>query len=262
MIRPFIAINHSAFSAPRRVAYDKLHAELLPQCQDRGIELFTHHDTAGKGSLAPWMHVLEYATTRENASHATFLPDDALLVPHFVEVLTAAIAAHPDEVMCFQSNHHGSPVAAAGGARWYTTSEGYTGFGGTMPIALVREHFAWRQANLKQGIKVAGDEAINLWAMATGRLIWKSLPSLVDHDLSLKSEDGNDHHIDKSPRRPLVWQPDVDLRGVDWSGPVVHLGRTYENNHWGIVTKLTKPLARKAYALEQDHTVLRMPDAP
>lgn len=249
--RPVVLVTCAAFRPERKAALDRLLAELRPQCSDAGIELFVYEDHEGKGSLGPWLRVLEYATT-SNATHATYLPDDAVLVPHFVEVLRAAIAGQPEAILCFQSNHMLSPQAHALGARWYTTPDGFTAFGGTMPIPWVREHLQWRRNFLRPDILVQGDEGVNIWAMATGRLIHKSLPSLVDHDTGIPSADGNDHHEGKSPRRPLVWDPTADLRAVDWTGPVVHLGRTYHGNSQWLITKLRTPMARRAYEIARD----------
>lgn len=239
-IRIFLGITCAAFREERKAACTRLLEQLHGELAERGlpVEIAVHYDHAGKGSLAPWLMLLERAV-QSNATHFTFLPEDAILVPHFLEVLINCIKAKPQHVLCFQSNHVGSPAIFENEpfARWYTTDDGATLFGGTMPIEWVAEHIEWRAKNIctLPGRVVQGDEGVNLWAMATSRLIWKALPSLVDHDTSMTSVDGNDHHAAFSPRRPLVWNPTIDLRGVDWDKPAVHLGRTYHGNHWRLV---------------------------
>lgn len=234
--KPIIVVTSAAFRPERKAALDRLLAELRPQCNAVGVPLLVHEDHEGKGSLGPWLHVLAEGAAWPDVTHVTYLPDDAILVPHFIEVLLACIEAQPEAVLCFQSNHLDAPKAYEAGARWYTTPDGFTAFGGTMPVQWVREHLEWRRTMLRPDVLVQGDEGVNLWAMATGRRIYKSLPSLVDHDLTIPSADGNDADIHKSARRPLVWDAEADLRRIDWGGQVVTLGRTYRGNHWRLVT--------------------------
>lgn len=236
--RPIIVVTSAAFRPERKAALDRLLAELRPQCSAVGVPLLVHEDREAKGSLGPWLHVLAEGAAWPDVTHVTYLPDDAILVPHFIEVLLACIEAQPEAILCFQSNHEGSRIAAVDGARWYTTPDGFTAFGGTMPVQWVREHLAWRKTALRDDRTVQGDEGVNAWAMCTGRRIFKSLPSLVDHDLTIPSADGNDHHAELSPRRPLVWDPEADLRRVDWGGPVVHLGPTYTDGVWQSVWRV------------------------
>ncbi len=236
-VHPVIVVAHAAFDPRRVAAMARLRAELEPQCQAAGVELFVYEDHEAKGSLGPWLRCLEYGASRLDATHVTFLSDDSILVPHFVDVLTAAIAARPDDVLCFQSNH---PRALELGpdVAWYTTPDGFTAFAGTIPRPLVSEHLRWREHHIRAGVLVQGDEGVNLWAMDTGRAILKGLPSLVDHDTALPSCDGNDHHAELSPRRPLVFDPQADLRGRDWTTKPVALGRTYQGNHWRLAFDL------------------------
>lgn len=234
-IKPIITIAHAAFAPERSVAFEGLVAELEPQCREFGVPLFIYHDHDAKGSLGPWLRCLEHGAAYPETTHVTFLPDDAILCPHFVKTLLACIKGKPEAILCFQSNHLNSPKVKA---PWYTTVDGFTAFGGTMPKAWAAEHLAWRETAIEEGLLVQGDEGVNLWAMATGRLIYKSVPSLVDHDTSMPSKDGNDHHETMSPRRSLVFWPGVALQDVDWSAEPEHLGRTYKGNHWSLVRKL------------------------
>lgn len=252
-----LGISHAAFSPERQASFKRLLDQLdVGQFWEVDVE----YDHLGTGSLRPWLALLERAASSD-ATHFVFLPDDAILVPHFAEVLHDAIMQRPEHLLCFQSNHDRSPEAAAQGHAWYTTDEGFTAFGATMPIAWVREHLAWRKANLREGITVQGDEGVNLWAMATGRKVWKSLPSLVDHDTTLPSLDGNDDHALVTARRPLVWDPSADLRERDWGTPPVHLGRTYNATHWRLMymAKQTPELIERAYDVDRQGPVASKP---
>lgn len=258
-VRPIFCVLTAAFSSERKASYERLYAELQPQCVAAGFEVLTHFDSAGKGSLGPWLHICQRAI-ESDATHMVFLPDDAILVPHFVEVITKCIEARPEAIICCQSNHTGARVAYDAGYHWYATPDGCTLFGGVLPIAWVREHLSWRKRALKPNVLVQGDEGVNLWAMATNRLIYKPLPSLVDHDTTLKSLDGNDEGPNaQSPRRSVVWEPEADLRNVDWSGKALNLGRTYEGNHWRLVLDLETPMPDRMYEVQRQKAVSPTP---
>ena len=244
-----IGLCIAAFDPERLAAGNKLVEELRPQCDRLGVNLFVQREMERRGSLAPWLEMFDTASVLP-ATHYTYLPDDAILVPHFVETLLNAIAAKPEHILCFQSNHNRSREAAAQGAHWYSTVDGFTMFGGTMPMSWWLEHREWRR-NIKPDILVQNDEGVNLWAMATNRLIHKSLPSLVDHDTGMPSQDGNDHHAELSSRRSLVFAADADLRDRSWRGPTAELGRTYHGNHWRLITDLKEPLIEAAYTADR-----------
>jgi hypothetical protein len=240
-VKPIITIATLATDPARKLALGRLLAELRPQCQRHDVPLYVYEDNAGAGSLGPWLHCLEVGAERPEATHVTFLPDDALLCRDFVATLLDAIAAKPDVIQCHQANH---PKAKEVRSSWYTTSDGFTAFGGTMPVDFVREHLAWRQLAIKDGELVQGDEGVNLWALATGRRIYKSIPSLVDHDTALESRDGNQAQTEKGTviRRSLVFDRRRDMSDVDWTKEPEDLGRSYRRNHFWMVYK-TQPQA-------------------
>lgn len=239
-VRPIIVMTVGALRGERRVASERLLAELRPQCHAAGIELFVHHDYAGKGSLEPWLECMRHAAASD-ATHVTYLPDDAILVPHFVEVLKNVIAAKPEALICCLSNHPLAPEAARRGARWYTTADGFVGFAGTMPIAWLRDYLAWRERH--DLAHYPADASVNLWAITTRVPTYKPLPSLVQHDLSLESLDGNEWQNDdpsaKTLRSSQVWEPHADLRGVDWTaGDVPDIGTTFSRQCWDVAFHL------------------------
>ncbi len=237
-VKPLFVVLHAAFAPERRAGLDRVLGVL-----DSEMTLLWE-DREAKGSLNPWLQALAAAVTRAQltaATHVTVLPDDAILPPGFVQSLKAAIAVKPNDVLCFQANHNGAAQAYADGASWYTTTEGFTAFAGTFPIALLREYLAWYDRSMLMpgtdardgGRGANGDESVNLWAMSTGRLIHKGLPSLVDHDLDVPSLDGHEDQ-DKVLRRPVA----MATGPATYDGPTVYLGRTYTGNHWDMVYKL------------------------
>ncbi len=234
----------AAYRPERLAAGERVVEEIGEQCLAAGLHYIAAFDHFGRGSLEPWLGLMRSAVTDElgyrRATHVVFLPDDALLVPNFVEVWTKLIEANPEALICGLSNHDLAPEAAQRGARWYTTTDGFVGFAGTMPIAWLREYLAWREQHDLS--KYPADASVNLWAITTGRLVHKPLPSPIQHDLSYESLDGNQWQNTapeaKTLRSSQVWDAGADLRDVDWSGPIVCLPPTFSQQRWDVAWKL------------------------
>lgn len=255
-VRIAFVILHALHARERAPIVSKL-------CDELPSTTYLELDDKGMGSLGPWLDMLEsiegYATARGGATHVCFLPDDCELVPHFAEVITEAVRARPDDLICCQTNHAIAPQVQAA---WYTTPDGWSGFGGVMRASHWLAHREWRKTELRPDVVVQGDEGVNLWAMATGRLVYKTLPGLVDHILDVPSVDGNQHQTDNKTvlRRGTVFYSNaIDLRKQRWSGPAAHLGRTYNEMHWKLVTALKKPQVRRAYDVARDFARYTLP---
>lgn len=339
-VRLCVAVSHAAFDDARRRRFEPSHVELLEQCRRFDVPLFVASDLKREGSLATWLRCCDWALTHaadKDVTHAVFLPDDAILVPRFVEVMQHLIEARPDAVMCMLSNHADAPLAAAAsraqrdalvGARfldmqkslvdsrasdaelkrayavfsaryqarrekldldasyrWYSTSDGSALFGGVFPLDLLREHLEWRKTEIfrqrdrqdrasgdSSPVPVANDEGVNLWAISTGRRIYKPLPSPCQHDLTAPSVDGNEGQKGQI-RCSLAWDRTFDFLGTSfkcdvggdpdaaerWGASVVaDLGRTYLANHWDVLFKTDwealedpEPLLERVYAVER-----------
>jgi hypothetical protein len=187
------------------------------------------------------------------------LNDDALLPVGFVQAATdaleAANARSPRDPVCFYTAHPKAEEAAKNGLAWYTTPDGLVGVGCGMHRENVKEFLAWHDANFVGDH--TDDGRINLWAMATGRRIFTTLPSLVGHQLPDESTVGNTHH---DYRQPAVPPPD-DVTGLfrhRWTdSPIARFGRQYLGNHWRLLTNVQPHawkaggLVEKAYDLER-----------
>lgn len=229
MIRPVIAITHAAFDEARRASYERLKVQLHDCAPD--IEFIGQIDTTRLGSLECWRLAMRSALDlHPDATHIVWLPDDAILSKGFGKALRRMIAARPEDVFDCAANHAAADKLVSG---WYTTPEGFHGNGGCFPRALLEEHLAWRDAGpgwnpAGHPAYLANDRGVNVWAMATGRLIHKPVVSIVDHDDSIPSLDGNDAH--EWRRAPRFTDNAADLDG--WHDPSVALSRTYEGNCW------------------------------
>jgi len=126
----------------------------------------------------------------------------------------------------------------------YETYEGATLLGGMMRLRDLEAFLAWEDAHDKVFDTLKGlpiDARVNLWAMDTGRAIFKPLPALIDHDLLVPSLQGNQwqtetgaairHSIGFDPAQPWPVERDFGER-------VPCLGRTYENNALELLTHL------------------------
>ena len=216
-----------------------------------------HTDMELKGSLKPWLRGMSAAASAAqedyNITHVIWLPDDAILCDGWHDAMLAAIESHPDDILCMYANHPGADELV-GKAAWYTTPDGFVGFAGTMRTEDWWAYLQWRDDALKKPeadhrtrYGVANDEGVNLWAMTQGRPILKAVESLVDHDDSIPSLDGNGHH---AMRRAVTFTKNA--KDIDWTTEPVDLGRTYRGNHWNLLRKLKPKAAAEHLATAYD----------
>jgi hypothetical protein len=246
-IRPAIVITHAAFDDDRHQALNRLTSQLRVEAPK--LPVLIAQDTERKGSLWCWREAMLLGLATE-ATHIVWLPDDAVVCKDFGEILTACIEARPDDVFDCYVNHEGAREL---GTLWYSTPDGYVGMGGVMPRALLVEHLAWR-ARVKLPDTYSNDGGVNLWAMATRRPVFKTAWTLVQHDDTLPSLDGNGGHAFRTGMHPVDEQRVgivgdlMNFLGRTYRAPEEHapgvarsctaLGRTYEGNHWALLTEL------------------------
>jgi len=243
MVKIRLTLFVAGFDVDRLEAGRRLEAELRPQCVTEDVELDVRIEGTRRGGNAPWNEALRDAVDSD-ATHLVTLPDDAILVPHYVRVMRELVEAKPDAIICGLSNHAMARGAHESGARWYTTPDGFLGFSGALPVAMLREYIPWRDAHLRADYP--GDSAFALWAMRHGHATHKPLPSPAQHDVSLGSLVGNEWQ-DASPRTRVireaqVFDQDADMRGVDWAGgTVADMPKTLSHVVWDLVRELPPP---------------------
>ena len=252
-MQPVIVITHAAFDEARRLALRELLSQLRVEAPD--LPVLVAHDEERKGSLWCW-RVAVGKGLAVDATHVVWLPDDAIVCRDFGAILRACIAARPDDVFDCFVNH---PALRRGEVPtcWYSTTDGYTGMGGVMPAKLLREHLEWRAARPELG-DYPNDAGLNLWAADTGRLIYKTAWSLVQHNDELPSLDGHDDQAAQGhERRGLRWVDDArgaskfdvgNFLGRTFAAPEAHmpgfrtsctdLGRTYAGNVFDLVRRI------------------------
>lgn len=230
-----VLVTGAAFAPERQPGINRLMDELGPQCDALGVRLVLHMNHDASSHMTGAYEALAEAMRDPEVTHVCGLPDDSILVPHFVEVLLSCIKARPDDVIDLASNHLEARDAYAAGNRWYSTVDAAL-LGTTAPVAVWREYLDWRKASFVDDESVPFDDGFTLWLAHVGRLIYKPLPSLCQHDLTLPSLTGNQYQTVDLTQRILresqVWEPQADLRAVDWSDPPVNLHRMFQRRHW------------------------------
>jgi Methyltransferase domain len=122
----------------------------------------------------------------EDTTHCVFLQDDLLLMPRFLEVLTALVTARPDDAIGLL---HVRPQAArlqAEGYRWFASMPYIMGPGYVLPRPLLREYYAWRNGQTWLTINGHSDASLlNEFLFRTGRSSLHPIPSPCVHDRSI-----------------------------------------------------------------------------
>lgn len=248
----FVAIMHAAWPGAGR-------EETLARCLSRlqGAAVHVEADTERKGvwpvALACWKAGLE-----SGAEHIAVMNDDALPCLGFPEVAAAALKAKPQDIVCFYANGCTDAELAVSGVRWKRSADAFVGVAGAMPRALVEEFVAFAEDGfLEDRGPLPDDTRLALWAMATGRPILTTLPSLVDHQRPAESLAGNETHDWRRPSVP-PWEDAGVMASIDWSGATADVGRVYNANHWRVLVQ-TNPARWPKGVVERVYTLHRAP---
>jgi hypothetical protein len=187
-MKPIIIVTHAAFDEARQASIARLLEGLTPCPYPIHIE----RDETRQGSIKTWLKACIHALNTD-ATHIIRLPDDCTVIPEFNNVLPTLC---DDRIVDMFPNHPKAPQWLAEGKRGYWTQDGCVGFT-VFPRAELVAHLDWRSRAIVRD--VGDDEGVNLWCIRTGRSVYKPLPGLVDHDVSVPSLDGHDHHAMRRP---------------------------------------------------------------
>jgi hypothetical protein len=220
-VRPVIVIIHAAFDEARRQSLTRLVSQL--RLEAPGIPFLIAEDHERIGCLRNWRRGMEMGL-ESGATHIVSLPDDAIICEDFGVIIQACIEARPDDILEGYVNH----VALRHGILptcWYSTSDGFTGVCGVLPRDLLARHLSWRDSLPELG-DYPNDAGVNLWAIASGRLIYKTAWSLVQHDQRLPSLVGNQEQADEGHVRDGL-RPVANVRHGVQTDVRNFLGRTF-----------------------------------
>lgn len=208
-----------------------------------------------------WSEHMWLAATRENTTHCVFLQDDITVAPRFWEILTAMVAARPDEPICLESVHQTIPLIAETGTPGVYTPDGMIGPGYVVPREWLAEAIQWKNTCLDSMKRAALNKAprapfgedtlLGFFAAWKGTQIFQPIPAIIDHG-SESSTYGNDGH---ARRRPLVRWDNLDLspEGPEvlenpayWAQPAPHVGLFYPSTP-GVMRDWIPGLARETF---------------
>ena len=144
-------------------------------------------------------------------THALVLQDDMLPCLGFYSLATAAIEANPSVPICFFTMRRMTLVEPArrAGLSWAAAPDVAIGGSTVMPMHLLEDFLKWEARNVDPAYP-HDDGRLCLWAIDTKRLIWVTIPSLLQHvgDKSTLGHGGLD--------RTAGWYED-NPPDIDWT---------------------------------------------
>lgn len=198
----------------------------LQKALDRLPELTAVYQDAlppnNKGSWNGARWALEDAISC-GADYVCVLQDDCLPCVGFDKQLRRVLTAVPKEAVCLYSNNIRVFEARQHGYSWYTSLNGAVQM--TLPVWLAKEFLEFVDAYHPNAGKYPEDTNLDLFCMATRRLIWTTAVSLIDHQ-NAPSLQGHENHDFRRPAIP----PYEDMDQVDWETPALFVGRRF-NTH-------------------------------
>ena len=215
-----LGIPHCSWLAERVATLDRL----LTQLGEKGdhFRLFTDREPNWSWSPKLWGWALE-----TGADYLLQLQDDAIVCHTFWTDLHAMLDEHPDQIIGLETAHPLARFLYEQDYRWCTTADGLIGVGYVLPRAVLDEFMKWR-ASLPEGAtkRITEDTLIGLFAYVTGRKIYHPIPTIIDHDVTVRSVYNNDAHPNRRPSvsKCLGDEPET-VRERKWWIP--HLGCFY-----------------------------------
>jgi hypothetical protein len=225
-----LAVSHCPWIPARVESMDRLRDALGVRSPETAPkELVAYTEITDRVANPVWAESMwTWGVAQTKADWIAFGQDDARTAPRLWPALQAILKALPEaEVLCLQITHPACPLLAAEGVRLITTTDALIGVFYLLKREALGKFLEWRSTQLNPGWNVPGpnflseDTMIGLWCAVTGRPIFHPIPTLIDHDTSVRSVFGNDaHHY----RRPLVtWDQgdkygwtDADLENPNW----------------------------------------------
>jgi hypothetical protein len=159
--------------------------------------------------------------------------DDLTLTNDFLPAAIAAIEARPNELVSFTNHMPSLKSYHAHNMRWATSDALLASQTWALPTPLLREFLEWRSECLNPSALefpvgdpdfISCDGLVNIWALATDRRIFHTIPALVLHNVD---EMGSTYGNDGDWGRRSIVLPTTPLP-MDWAGEPVHL-RSVQN---------------------------------
>jgi hypothetical protein len=211
-----------------------------------GSDVSVEVDTT-EGTWHVWAPAMWKRAVSLGKPYCLLLNDDLILPEWFWRDLELVIKARPDQVINLYNTHPVADFALSKGIRWLTSFDGLIGNAYVFPTEDLKDFLSWREEVLTfYGRRdLTEDQQINLWAMCKRRLVYHTVPALVDHETSIPSLYGNTQF-----RKPHVGPKDLDgdreTGGKNpWMTGSIHVGRIFRGNHQHLLTKIVRGYIRE-----------------
>lgn len=207
-----LAIPHAPWVPERGVSMDRLMGQLLPD--DHGIAIFSDKEPNHSWSKKMWTWGAD-----QNRTHFVQLQDDVVVCDNFLDALEAMVSVIPNQVIGLHSGHPSFPKLAEEGRRWARSGRSkddresdkwhpwMVGVGYVIPtyiLKMVVENYNDRIAMSRNE-----DEYLAMFFDFAGIPVFHPIPTIIDHDTSIKSSYGNDSHVYRKPT--VTWHDFGDL---------------------------------------------------
>jgi hypothetical protein len=163
--------------------------------------------------------VWRWGAAQQRATHFLQLQDDVIVAPRYWDYMRAMVEAVPDQIICLQGAHPAFRLLADAGHRWAVSRAWMVGVGYVIPTADLTALLEWRDTLHQGDVQATNeDELIARFCIVTKREVWHPIPTVIDHDVTIKSVYGNDAH---NYRRPsITWREfGEELAEVDFWRP-------------------------------------------
>lgn len=222
MIPVSLGIIHAAHAPERAAMLERLAVDLTPL--PRWLAAQRVHGE--RESPRDWARRAWRWAVSTDATFHVIINDDVRLAPMFWPALAAMLAAMPDDaVLGLGTVSPGQRDACKRGERWLRDGHGVVGwaygmFTWQLELLLEREaalpaaHRSPGHDECKPGCEYWHEDSWMNATLAELQLaVWHPIPSIVDHDTSIPSLYGNDHH--KHRTAPVTWR-EYDLTSPEF----------------------------------------------
>jgi hypothetical protein len=220
-----LGIIHAAHEPARHKLLERLSDQLTPLPR----EVIAHRVHGERGTPREWARISWRWAFETGAEFSVILNDDVVLAPCFWPALLAMLETFPARtVLGLGTVSPGQKDARNRGDRWLRDGHGVVGWAVGMWRAelgllveaestLPPDHRSGGHDECKPGCTYWHEDSWTNDLLESLEIpVWHPVPSIVDHDTSLPSLYGNDHH--KCRTAPVTWR-DYDLTSPEYWKP-------------------------------------------
>ena len=194
-----LAIPHTPWIKERFESMMRVREELCTG-EARFYREFTERASNKVWPRAMWGWMLE-----TGAKWCLTVQDDTIPAPCFWAALRAMLEhMGPRRVLGLSAVHPLGPSVAREGHRWYRTRSWLVGWAYAIHRDDLAEFVEYFDAHPEMVAANNEDELLNKWIQLTGRDVWHPVPTIIDHDTSIKSSYANDEHTHR--RATVTWR--------------------------------------------------------